>query len=178
MAKKPLKFTTLFAMVGIVVIAVILYVFVIAPKTNRQTLGSSNLILEMPLHRWDISGITPFCKEDNTALTFHLYDTGTPFSSTDGVVVGIEGGVITVEVSANTLVEYFPFSSYNVLVGDFVPKNSVLGKIKGNEFNIRVKNTRSKTYECPYLYLSAFGRSIVDELIEEGKGCDCALLKY
>ena len=49
-------------------------------------------------------------------------------------------------------------------------------------FSFRLKNDRSKIYECPYIYLSPFGKTIVDQATEivglEGDVCECVLLKY
>jgi len=175
--------TVLVLMMGIAIVGAILYAFVIGPNSNRQTLGSSNLVLEIPVQKWNFRGgedaIVPFCQDNNNALTFRVAENIPIMSATDGVVVNIEDKTITIEAMTNVLIEYYPFTNFNVLVGDFVPLNTTLGRISGDEFNIRVNNTRSSIYECPYIYLNSFGKDVVDEVLNNGnKACECALLKY
>ncbi len=157
------KTVVLFLLMGATVIFSILYVFVILPN-NKSTLGSSDILLELPVQKWNIRyseyGILPFCKDDNTSLTFEVGPDTTVFSSVSGIVSSVKDNIITVEVSPGIYV----------------------GKVDGEYLNLRINVQKNELYECPYNFLNTFGKSIVDEVLElveyEGNACECAILNY
>ena len=176
----------LFLLMGIGFLFTIVYAFVIAPNSNRSTLGSNDILIDLPIQkrnlRYSQEGIIPFCKEDNTALTFEVEEGTNVYSSATGIVSSVDDNVVSIEIEPNVYIEHYPVSNYLVFVGDYVTKGDVLGKVKGNYFNLRIDNSKSKVYECPYNFLNSFGKSIVDEAIElmeyDINPCECAILNY
>jgi hypothetical protein len=180
------KSTVLFLMMGVAFVGTLIYAFVIGPNMRSETLGSSNLVLEIPVQKRDLryaeNGVIPFCLDDNDALTFEIIENASVTSSSQGVVSEIINNLIIIEAMPNIYIEYEPLINITVNVGDYVSKDTVLGSTMKNYFNLRLKNTRSDIYECPYIYLNNFGKTIVDESAEvvgyEGNICECVLLKY
>ncbi|MFA7654969.1 MAG: hypothetical protein WCX98_02655 [Candidatus Dojkabacteria bacterium] len=186
MDEKKIKSLVLFLMMGIVVISVILYVFVASPASRKKTLGISNLSLELPVQNKDLryaqEGIIPFCSNDNKALTLEVTPNISVYSATQGTVYEITNNKVVIEALSDIYIEYEPLININVKDGEYVTTNTVLGFTMEDFFSFRLKNDRSKIYECPYIYLSPFGKTIVDQATEivglEGDVCECVLLKY
>jgi hypothetical protein len=176
----------LFLLMGVGFFATIIYAFVIAPNNNKSTLGKSDVFLEFPLQKRNLrytgEGIIPFCKDDNTALTFEVGEDTTVYSSATGIVNSVDDNVISIEIEPNVYIEHYPISNYSVFLGEYVTKGDALGRVSGMYFNLRINNSRSKLYECPYNFLNAFGKSMVEEILEimeyNNKGCECAILNY
>lgn len=186
MDNKKIKSTVLFIMMGIVVISVILYVFVFAPSSRRETLGTTNLSLELPIQNKDLryaqEGIIPFCKDDSNALTLEVIYNASIYSASQGTVFEVTNNKVVVEVLSDIYLEYEPLINIIVKNGEYVTTNTVLGYSMEDHFNFRLKNARSKIYECPYLYLTSFAKSVIDQSTEvvgyDGDVCECVLLKY
>lgn len=180
------KTVVLFLLMGATVIFSILYVFVILPNNNKSTLGSSDILLELPVQKWNIRyseyGVLPFCKDDNNSLTFEVGPDTSVFSSVSGIVSSVKDNIITVEVSPGIYVEHFPVSNYTVFENDYITKGQSIGKVDGEYLNLRINVQKNELYECPYNFLNTFGKSIVDEVLElveyEGNACECAILNY
>lgn len=176
----------LFLLMGVGFLFTIVYAFVIAPNSNRSTLGSNDILIDLPIQkrnlRYSQEGIIPFCKDDNTALTFEVEDGTNVYSSATGIVSSVDDNVVSIEIESNVYIKHYPVSNYLVFVGDYVTKGDVLGRVKGTYFNLRIDNGKSKVYECPYNFLNSFGKSIVDEAIElmeyDINPCECAILNY
>ena len=180
------KSIVLFVMMGGSFLIAILYAFVIAPNNNKNTLGRTDPFLEIPIQKWNLryteSGIVPFCKDESTSLLFEVAQDTAVYSSADGVVLGVEDNVVSIEVFSNVFVEEYPVSNTSLTKGDYVKKGDRIGNVDGNFLNLRINNTRSEVYECPYNFLNSFGKSIVDDSLElmeyNGNGCKCAILSY
>jgi hypothetical protein len=180
------KSIVLFVMMGGGFLIAILYAFVIAPNSNKNTLGSTDPFLELPVQKWNLrysrSGVTPFCEEDSTSLLFEVAEDTAVYSAADGVVLGVDNNVVSIEVFSNVFVEEYPVSNTSLIKGDYVKKGDPIGSVDGEFLNLRINNTRSEVYECPYNFLNSFGKSIVDDTLElmeyDGDGCECAILSY
>lgn len=171
---------------GVGFVGVLIYAFIVGPNMRQETLGSSNLTLELPVYKRDLRyaeyGVIPFCMDDSDALTLEIVENASVRSSSQGVVSEVTNNLVVIEAMPNIYIEYEPLIGISVNKGDFVSKDTILGSTMKNYFNFRLKNTRSDIYECPYIYLNSFGKTIVDESAEivgyEGSICKCVLLKY
>ena len=184
--EKRIKSIVLFIMMAVVVFSVILYVFVVSPRNRRETLGSENLTLELPIQRRDLryaqEGIIPFCMDGNNGLTFEVTGNSSVYSSALGTIHDVVDNMVIVEIMNDVYLEYEPLSNINVAGGDAVGTSTVLGFSMGDYLTLRLKNDRSKIYECPYLYLDSLDKSVVDQGLEvlnyDGNICECLYLKY
>lgn len=176
----------LFVLMGLFFIFAIIYAFVIAPRTNASSLEDDELLLELPIQKWQIRyadfGIKPFCSDGNKYITIEVEENTTIFSSSDGVVKEIDNGIVLISVSNNVFLEYSPVFRNSVFVGDYVTKGSSIGRVKGSTLNLGIKNTRDNRYECPYRFFNDFGKGILDD-IDNVLGydvdlCECDNLSY
>jgi hypothetical protein len=177
---------TLFVLMGLAFIFIIIYVFVILPKNSMNTLGSSDLVLDSPIQKWNLryaeGGIIPFCQDDNEWLGIEVEKGATVYTASEGIVIDVEKNVITIEAVSGIYVQYSPIAYYNVFKDDFVQKGDNIGRVSGTYLNLRVKDVRREVYECPYNYLNTFAKSIlqnVEEVMgEEVTMCECDSLDY
>jgi len=177
---------TLFVLMGLGFICVVIYVFVIIPRSNRNTLGSSDLVLDSPVQKWNLryaeGGIVPFCKDGNEWLSIEVEKGASVYSASDGIVLDINDNIMTVEVDTGIHVEYSPIAYYNVFKDDVVFKGDMMGRVSGTYLNFRLKDTNREVYECPYTYLNTFTKSILENVEEvmghEVEMCECDFLDY
>jgi hypothetical protein len=177
---------TLFVLMGLSFIFVIIYVFVILPKNTMNTLGSSDLVLDSPVQKWNLryaeGGIIPFCQNGNEWLGIEVEKGATVYAASDGIVVDVDENVITIEADSGIHVQYSPIANYRVFKNDYVQKGNNIGRVSGTYLNLRVKDVRREVYECPYNYLNLFAKSILNN-VEEVMGeevvmCECDSLDY
>lgn len=176
----------LFILMGLFFFVGILYAFVIAPNMNKESLGTSDLVLELPIQkknlRYSENGIIPFCTDNSSSLTIEVADGTTVYSASDGIVVDNSNNIVVVEVLSGVYIEYSPISNYKVFKGDYVNTGGLIGKVSGSYFNFSIKDTNREIYNCPYNYLNDFGKSIVDEGMEimgdQRVACQCNILNY
>jgi hypothetical protein len=186
MDKNRNKSITLFLLIGAAFISIILYVFVIVPNKDSDTLGSSNLVLDFPVQNWNLRyadrGIIPFCEDGNEWLSIEAEEGSSIYSSNEGTVVAVEDDIVTLEGDKSVHVEYYPLENSIISEGDYILKGTKLGNVKGRYLNFRIVNTRRKVYECPLFYLNEYGKSMIRD-IEEVMGykiavCECNFLDY
>jgi len=177
---------TLFILMGLAFIFIIIYVFIILPKNGMNTLGSSDLVLDSPIQKWNLryaeNGIIPFCKDGNEWLGIEVKKGTAVYSASDGIILSVEDNIITIEADSGIHIQYSPIAYYNVFKDDYVQKGDNIGRVSGTYLNLRVKDVRRGVYECPYNYLSTFAKSIlenVEEVMEEEVVmCECDSLDY
>lgn len=180
------KSIVFFVMMGIGFFVAVLYAFVIGPNMNKKTLGTSDLVLELPIQkrslRYSENGITPFCLNDSTSLTMEVTDSITVYAATDGIVIDNSNNAVSIESTSGIYIEYSPIKNFEVLKGDFVAKGSMIGRVNGNYFSLSIKDTRREKYECPYNFLNDFGKMIIDDGLDitgyDGSVCVCDNLNY
>lgn len=183
---------TLFVLMGIGFVAVLVYLFVVVlPKESTNTLGSSNLVLDSPIQKWNLryseSGIVPFCKDGNEWLGIEVAPGSEVFSSSEGTVIGVEDSTITVQVDANINVQYHPITNFVVFRNYRVSRGDSMGKVKEGYLNLRVEDISRGLYECPYDYFNDFAKSILEDMVLGDVGstndlrikmCECDNLDY
>jgi hypothetical protein len=171
----------LFLLMGVGLLVAILYAFVIGPRGNRNTLGSNNLVLDMPVNRRDLrygtDAVFPFCSDGINYIGLEVTNGSSVVSSSDGIVKSLEGNRLIVEISSSYSIEYFPVSNYRFLRGDYVTVGDTLGRVNGNLLEVSVYNSRDRVYECPYVFMNSFSKSILDEVWDvlgyDGEYCLC-----
>lgn len=184
--KKRNKSITLFALVGLTLVLVIIYIFVIIPRTGGDSLGSSDLVLDSPVQRWALryaeNGIIPFCEDGNEWLSIEVEEDVNIYSSCDGVVLDVSGDIVTIEAEAGIHVQYNPIPDSPLTQGELIMKGTRLGDLSGRYLNLRVKNINRQVYECPFFYLNDYTKSILREA-EDVMGhtilmCGCNTISY
>lgn len=180
------KSITLFALIGLTLVLVIVYVFVIQPRSGGELLGSTDLVLDSPVQRWNLryaeNGVIPFCKDGNEWLSIEIEEDVNVYSSCDGIVLDVSGDTVTIEAEPGLHVQYNPIPSSPLTVGNLITKGSRIGNVSGRYLNIRVKNVRRKVYECPFFYLNDYTKSMLKE-VEDVMGhtvlmCGCNTISY
>jgi hypothetical protein len=180
------KSIALFLLMGFFFLVTIIYAFVIAPNSNRRTLGSSDLVLDFPVQkrnlRYSGDGIRPFCKEESNSIGIEVTPSSDVYASTDGIVYDVVYNVMTIEVSSSIHIQYYPVSNYAVFKGEYVMKGSPIGRVSGEYLNIRVKDIKNGSYVCPYILLNDFSKAIIEEGMEimnyDFELCECDSLNF
>lgn len=177
---------TLFVLMGLAFLFIVIYVFGVVPKKNKNTLGSSDLVLDSPVQKWNLryaqGGIKPFCKDGNEWLSIEVLEASNVYSSSEGIVLEVERSRITIEVSSTIYIEYSPIVNSKLSKGNYISRGDDIGNVVGSFLDIRVKDTRKGVYECPYLYFNDFTKDIlknVEDVVEqEIEMCECNTLDY
>lgn len=177
---------TLFVLMGVAFLFIVIYVFVVVPKKNANTLGSSDLVLNSPIQKWNLryaqGGIKPFCLEGNEWLGIEVLEASNVYSSSEGIVSKVEKNIVTIEVTPTLYVEYSPIINSKLSKGNYISKGEDIGNVVGSFLNLRVRNTKRGVYECPYFYFNDFTKEIlknVEDVVEqEVKMCECNAFNY
>ena len=177
---------TLFVLMGLAFLFIVIYVFVVVPNKNNNTLGSSDLVLDSPVQKWNLryakGGIKPFCKDGNEWLGIEVLEASNVYSSSEGIVKEVERSIVTIEVSSTISIQYSPIVNSKLSKGSYISKGDDIGNVVGSFLDIRVKDTRRGVYECPYLYFNDFTKDILknveDVVGQEVEMCECNTLDY
>jgi len=167
MGANGIKSIILFLMMGVTTIGLVTYVFVFLPKQKGDTLGSKNLVLDAPVQRWNLTylqeGVIPFGEGNREWLSVEVNDGSNVYSSTEGVVVKINNSIVSVDVGDGFYVEYSPIYDLRVHEADIISKGEFLGSVKGEYFNIRIRDIRDREYVCPYTYFNDYTKDLLNE---------------
>lgn len=177
---------TFFILMGVAFVIIVIYAFVIHPRKNANTRGSSDLVLDSPIQKWNMryaeNGVIPFCEDGNEWLSIEVEDGTNVYAGSDGIVLGTEDNIVTIEADTSIHIEYSSIGSPLVSREDYVYRGDSIGRVDGIYLNLRVKDIRRGLYVCPYSYLNTFAKDILDsveEVIgEEVDMCECNTLDY
>ena len=171
---------------GLAFLFIVIYVFVVVPNKNKNTLGSTDLVLDSPVQKWNLryaqGGIKPFCKQGNEWLSIEVLEASSVYSSSEGIVKEVDKSIVTIEISSTIYVQYSPIVNSKLSKGSYISKGADIGNVVGSFLDIRVKDTRRGVYECPYLYFNNFTKDIlknVENVVgEEVDMCGCNILSF